>query len=44
MCLPNTTRHTVSGVASRSPIGPHKTVQNRVDTTTAIGESPVGRP
>src|ERR1700743_1913110 len=41
---PRTTRQTVNGVASTSPIGPHKAVQKVADTTTATGESPVLRP
>src|SRR6186713_2214510 len=43
-CRPSTTRHTVNGVASTSPIGPHSAVQKVAETTTATGERPVVRP
>ena len=40
-CLPSTTRHTVSGVASSSPTGPQRNVQNTADTRIATVEMPV---
>ena len=40
-CRPSTTRQTVSGVTSSSPIGPHSQVQNTAAAMTARGESPV---
>src|SRR5687767_7065174 len=42
--FPSTTRHTVSGVASSSPTGPHRNVQNTADTMTAIVDMPVLEP
>src|SRR5688572_2638247 len=42
--FPSTTRHTVSGVASSSPTGPHRNVQNTADTSTAIVDIPVLEP
>ena len=41
ICRPSTTRQTVRGVASRRPMGPHRSTQNKVETTMATGDSPV---
>src|SRR5579859_2820679 len=42
--LPSTTRQTVNGVESSSPIGPHSHVQNTADTSTASADIPVDAP
>jgi hypothetical protein len=39
-CLPNTPRHTVSGVASRIPNGPHSQPQNATPISSATCEMP----
>ena len=39
-CLPSTTRHTVSGVASSRPSGPQSQVQNATDTSSATCDTP----
>jgi hypothetical protein len=44
MYLPITTRHTVIGMASSKPIGPHSHVQNAAATSNAIGDTPVRLP
>jgi hypothetical protein len=41
MWRPSTTRQTVSGVASSSPIGPHRKAQNAAETMMAMGDRPV---
>ena len=40
MCRPITATHTVSGVASKRPIGPQSYVQKSTAAMIAIGERP----
>ena len=39
-CLARTTRHTVRGVASSSPIGPQSQAQNATEQISATWETP----
>ena len=41
---PSTAIHTVSGVDSSSPTGPHTQIQNSAETSSANDETPVRRP
>ena len=43
MYLANTTRHTVSGVASSSPIGPHTQAQKAMATSSPTSDTPALR-
>src|SRR5687768_18323206 len=43
-CLPTTNRHTVNGVASNSPTGPHSHSQKTAATRIATGDTPVFLP
>src|SRR3954447_23986350 len=40
-CRPITTMQTVSGVASRTPTGPHSVIQKTAAAMIATGDSPV---
>src|ERR1041384_3002675 len=41
---PSTATHTVSGVDSSSPTGPHTQIQNSAETSSANDDTPVRRP